>query len=57
MIPLILAAIKMAQQKAQNEQNSIDQFNQANTQNLLAQNNQQQQMPQFDNDINKLFHS
>ena len=57
MIPLILAAIQMAQKKAQNEQNSIDQLNQANTQNLLAQNNQQQQMPQFDNDINKLFHS
>lgn len=57
MIPLILAAISMAQKKAQNEQNSIDQFNQANTQNLLAQNNQQQQMPQFNTDMNKLFHS
>lgn len=57
MIPLILAAIQMAQKKAQNEQNSIDQLNQANTQNLLAQNNQQQQMPQFNTDMNKLFHS
>lgn len=57
MIPLILAAISMAQKKAQNEQNSIDQLNQANTQNLLAQNNQQQQMPQFNTDMNKLFHS
>lgn len=57
MIPLILAAISMAQKKAQNEQNSIDRLNQANTQNLLAQNNQQQQMPQFNTDMNKLFHS
>lgn len=57
MVPLIIAALKLARQKAQNEQDSIDQFNQANTQNLLAQNNQQQQMPQFNNDINKLFHS
>ena len=55
MLPVWMLVAKMAQQKAQNEQDSIDQFNQANTQNLIAQN--KQQMPQFNTDINKLFHS
>lgn len=55
MLPVWMLVAKMAQQKAQNEQDNIEQFNQANTQNLLEQNNQK--MPQFNTDMNKLFHS
>ena len=44
MFPLIMAAIQMAQQKAQQQQADQQAFNQMNTQNMLA-NNQQPQMP------------
>lgn len=40
MFPLIMAAISLAQKKAQNEQNSINQLNQ----NRVGYNGQQQQM-------------
>ena len=50
MLPLIMAAISLAQKKAQNEQNAINQLNQ----NRLNYNGQQQQMnmlPQQSNGI------
>lgn len=50
MIPLVLAAISLAQKKAQNEQNAINQLNQ----NRLNYNGQQQQtnmLPQQSNGI------
>lgn len=50
MIPIILAALSLAQKKAQNEQNAINQLNQ----NRLNYNGQQQQMnmlPQQSNGI------
>lgn len=50
MFPLIMAAISLAQKKAQNEQNAINQLNQ----NRLNYNGQQQQMnmlPQQSNGI------
>ena len=55
MLPVWMIIAKMGMKKAENEQDSIDQLNQANTQNLIAQN--KQQMPQFNTDMNKLFHS
>lgn len=56
MLPVWMLIAKMGMKKAENEQDSIEQFNKANTQkNLLEQNNQQ--MPQFNTDMNKLFHS
>lgn len=45
MFPLIMAAIQMAQQKAQQQQADQQAFNQMNTQNMLANNQQQPQMP------------
>ena len=55
MLPVWMIIAKMGMKKAENEQDSSDQLNQANTQNLIAQN--KQQMPQFNTDMNKLFHS
>ena len=55
MLPVWMLIAKKKKKKAENEQDSIEQFNQANTQNLLEQNNQQ--MSQFNTDMNKLFHS
>lgn len=49
MIPLILAAVQMAQQKAQQQQADQQAFNQMNTQNLLANSQQQPQMPKMQN--------
>jgi len=43
MFPLIMAAISMAQKKAQQQQADQQAFNQMNTQNLLA--NTQPQLP------------
>lgn len=48
MLPVIMAAISMAQQKAKQQQADQQAFNQMNTQNLLA-NNQQPQMPKMQN--------
>lgn len=45
MFPLIMAAISMAQKKAQQQQADQQAFNQMNTQNLLANNQQPAQMP------------
>ena len=55
MLPVWMLIAKMGMKKAENEQDGIEQFNKTNTQNLLEQNNQQ--MPQFNTDMNKLFHS
>ena len=45
MFPLIMAAIQMAQQKAQQQNQDIANFNAMNTQNMLANNQQPAQMP------------
>lgn len=45
MFPLIMAAISMAQKKAQQQQADQQAFNQMNTQNMLANTQQQPQMP------------
>ena len=55
MLPLWMIIAKMGMKKAENEQDSLDDFNKDNTQNLIEQNNRQ--MPQFNTDMNKLFHS
>lgn len=55
MLPVWMLIAKMGMKKAENEQDGIDQFNKTNTQNLLEQN--KLQMPQFNTDMNKLFHS
>lgn len=50
MLPIIMAAISMAQQKAQQQAADQQAFNQMNTQNLLANNQQQQpQLPKMQN--------
>lgn len=48
MLPVIMAAISMAQQKAQQQAADRQAFNQMNTQSLLA-SNQQPQMPKIQN--------
>lgn len=53
MLPVWMLIAKMGMKKAENEQDGIEQFNQANTQKNLLE----QQMPQFNTDMNKLFHS
>lgn len=45
MLPVIMAAISLAQQKAAQQNADQQAFNQMNTQNLLANNQQQPQMP------------
>lgn len=45
MFPLIMAAISMAQKKAQQQQADQQAFNQMNTQNMLANTQQQPQLP------------
>lgn len=47
MLPVIMAAISLAQQKAQQQQANQQAFNQMNTQNLLANNQQQMQLPKM----------
>jgi len=49
MLPVIMAAISMAQQKAAQQNADQQAFNQMNTQNLLANNQQQPQMPKMQN--------
>lgn len=58
MIPAIIMTIaQMAQKKGQNEAADIQKFNEQNTQNLLGNGQQQQQLPQFNTDMDKMFHS
>ncbi len=58
MIPAIIMAIaQMAQKKGQNEAADIQRFNEQNTQDLLGNGQQQQQLPQFNTDMDKMFHS
>lgn len=49
MLPIIMAAISMAQQKAAQQNANQQAFNQMNTQNLLANNQQQMQLPKMQN--------
>jgi len=49
MLPAILMAVQALQQKAQQQNADQQAFNAANTQNLLANNQQQPQMPKMQN--------
>lgn len=49
MLPAILMATRALQQKAQQQQAGQQAFNAANTQNLLANNQLQMQMPKMQN--------
>lgn len=49
MLPAILMAVQALQQKAQQQNADQQAFNQMNTQNLLANNQQQPQMPKMQN--------
>lgn len=55
MLPLWMIIAKMGMKKAENEQDSLDDFNKGNTKDMIVEN--KQQLPKFDNDINKMFHS
>ena len=49
MLPAIMAAISIAQKKAAQQNTDKQAFNKMNTQNMLANNQQQMQLPKMQN--------